>query len=316
MRFDVSVVILTYFPDKDKLLKTLKSVLLQKGVSFEIIVADDGSDQFFREQMEDMMRCFGFSDYGFVSHSENQGTVKNFYDAVKEAKGDVIKPISPGDFLYDENTLSNVYHFMKEKKADAAFGNLVYYCNENGFTVLDKKEPLFDAPYLCTADYDSKKVAKNLILYSDFICGASLFYEAQALKEGLSDIAGTVIYAEDSVTQLFALLGKRILKIDDFVVFYEHGTGISTNQSFGSGRMLDDFIRFYDFLQKRFPKNRAVRNAGKKFRFIRHNKKIPYYLFRLTQLDQNVHSINMKRVARAFRCENYHLDFFHRVNSR
>ena len=47
MSFDVSVVILTYFPDKEKLLKTLKSVLLQKNVSYEILIADEGSDNFY-----------------------------------------------------------------------------------------------------------------------------------------------------------------------------------------------------------------------------------------------------------------------------
>ena len=315
MSFDVSVVILTYFPDKDKLLKTLKSVLMQKDVSYEILIADDGSDNFFQNDIEEIMQQLRFTDFKFITHNQNQGTVINFYDAVKEAKGDVIKPISPGDYLYSEDTLSKVYKFMKENKADVAFGNLIYYFNQDEFTVFNKKEPVCDTQYLCYENYNSKKIAKTLIKYSDSICGASLFYKPSVLSEGLSKIAGTVVYAEDSITQMFALLGKRILKLDDFVVFYEYGTGISTNKAFGSNRMLEDFLRFYRLLNKMFPENRYVKSAIKKFDLIRQNKKMQYYLYRLMQVDNNFYSIKQKNVLRKYRCINYNLDFFNKIDN-
>ncbi len=316
MSFDVSVIVLTYFPDRDKLLTTLKSVLMQKDVSYEILIADDGSDNFFQNDIEEIMKQYNFTDFKFVAHSKNQGTVINFYDAVKQATGNVIKPISPGDYLYSEDTLSKVCSFMKENEADVAFGNLVYYLNENEFTVFDKKEPICDEPYLCYENYNSKKIAKRLIKYSDSICGASLFYKSSVLSEGLSKIAGTVVYAEDSITQMFALLGKKILKIKDFVVFYEYGTGISTNKAFGSNRMLEDFLRFYGLLNKMFPKNRYIKSAIKKFGLIRNNKKLQYYLYRLALVDNNFYSIKQKNILRKYRCINYSLDFFNKINSR
>lgn len=316
MSFDVSVIVLTYFPDRDKLITTLKSVLMQKKVSYEILIADDGSDNFFQSDIEEIMRRYNFTDFKFVAHSKNQGTVINFYDAVKEAKGNVIKPISPGDYLYDEDTLSKVYSFMNENEADVAFGDLVYYSNENKFTVFDKKEPICDELYFCYKNYNSKKIAKRLIKYSDSICGASLFYKSSVLREGLSKIVGTVIYAEDSITQMFALLGKKILKINDFVAFYEYGTGISTNKAFGSNRMLEDFLRFYVLLNKMFPKNSYIKSAIKKFGLIKNNKKIQYYLYRLTQADNNLYSIKQKMVLRKYQCVNYSLDFFNEINSR
>ncbi|MBQ3058125.1 MAG: glycosyltransferase family 2 protein [Clostridia bacterium] len=316
MSFDVSVIVLTYFPDRDKLITTLKSVLMQKKVSYEILIADDGSENFFQNDIEEIMRRYNFTDFKFVTHSKNQGTVINFYDAVKEAKGNVIKPISPGDYLYGEDTLSKVYSFMNENEADVAFGDLVYYSNENKFTVFDKKEPICDEPYFCYKNYNSKKIAKRLIKYSDSICGASLFYKSSVLREGLSKIVGTVIYAEDSITQMFALLGKKILKINDFVAFYEYGTGISTNKAFGSNRMLEDFLRFYVLLNKTFPKNSNIKSAIKKFGLIKNNKKIQYYLYRLTQADNNLYSIKQKMVLRKYQCVNYSLDFFNEINSR
>ena len=40
---DISVVVLTYNPDLNDLKKTLRSIMLQDGVDFEIVIADDGS---------------------------------------------------------------------------------------------------------------------------------------------------------------------------------------------------------------------------------------------------------------------------------
>ncbi len=315
MSFDVSVIVLTYFPNKAKLLKTLESVLMQKNISYEILIADDGSDSLYQEDIEKIMQEYEFTDFRFVIHDKNQGTVINFYDAVKLAKGKVIKPISPGDYFYCENTLFDVFNFMVENQADVAFGNLVYYSCENGFIVLDKKQPICDRPYFCYKNYNSNKVEKALIKYSDFICGASLFYKSSVLAEGLSKIVGTVIYAEDSVTQLFALEEKRILKTNDYVAFYEYGTGISTSKSFGPNRVLEDFLRFYKLLSRLYPKNRHIKTAIKKFDLIKQNKKLTYYLYRLTMIENNFYSLKQKFVLKRYNCNNYSLDFFNEITN-
>ena len=40
----VSVLVITYNPKKEKLMQTLNSILLQKGIKFEIVIADDGKN--------------------------------------------------------------------------------------------------------------------------------------------------------------------------------------------------------------------------------------------------------------------------------
>ena len=47
--YDISVYVLIYRPDYEKLFITLTSVILQKGCRYEIILADDGSED-FRQQ--------------------------------------------------------------------------------------------------------------------------------------------------------------------------------------------------------------------------------------------------------------------------
>ena len=49
---DVSVVVLTYNPDLRGLKRTLRSVMLQTGVNFEIIIADDGSSDNLSEEIK------------------------------------------------------------------------------------------------------------------------------------------------------------------------------------------------------------------------------------------------------------------------
>ena len=43
MRETVSVIVLTYNPDREKLFATLNSIIIQENIDIEIIVSDDGS---------------------------------------------------------------------------------------------------------------------------------------------------------------------------------------------------------------------------------------------------------------------------------
>ena len=53
--FDVSVCVITYRSDYNKLLTTLASVLHQKNCVFEIIIADDGTENFARKEIENFL---------------------------------------------------------------------------------------------------------------------------------------------------------------------------------------------------------------------------------------------------------------------
>ena len=48
--YEITVIVCTYNPDLQKLISTLKSVVLQKGVKIQVIVTDDGSsNNYFNE---------------------------------------------------------------------------------------------------------------------------------------------------------------------------------------------------------------------------------------------------------------------------
>ena len=53
MKTDVSVVVLTYNSDMEKLFGTLRSAICQKQIRFDIVISDDGSDNFDKERLSD-----------------------------------------------------------------------------------------------------------------------------------------------------------------------------------------------------------------------------------------------------------------------
>ena len=77
----------TYNPSWDKCVFTLDSILRQKDITFELIVTDDGSKTNQFEKFTDYFESKGFEDYQMACHEVNNGTVKNFYDGIKIAKG-------------------------------------------------------------------------------------------------------------------------------------------------------------------------------------------------------------------------------------
>lgn len=267
MNYDFSVVVLSYHPDREKLLATLRSAVMQKGISFEIIVADDGSPEFFEEDIRAALE--GVADYQIVAHAENQGTVKNLLDAVQAARGRYIKPISPGDFLYDENTLKAAADFMDRHQACAVFGDMVYYAFDGQLQLFDRKTPYDDAMYLPESKFSCRRAAKHQMVYNEYISGAAVFLERDTMLWGLQTISPAVRYAEDAMLQLFLLAGKRIYKMPRFAVWYEYGSGISTNGAMGfSTRLAQDFCRFYELLARTMPDKPHVKRTCATWRML------------------------------------------------
>lgn len=299
MQYDFSVIVLSYHPDREKLLATLRSALMQRDVSFEIIVADDGSPAFFEEDIRRTLD--GKVDYRILAHERNQGTVKNLLDAVSVAKGRYIKPISPGDYLYDGDTLKTVTDFMDEKNAPILFGDMVYYAWEDGLKLFDRKTPYDDGMYLAeNTNFSCRKAAKHQMVYNDNISGAAVFYERETMLWGLSTISSAVRYAEDTMLQLALLADKRIYRIPRFVVWYEYGSGISTNGALGfSSRLTEDFCRFYGLLRSVMPNAPYVRRTDATWRLLKKGR-IGNLARKCLELDKHLFRLRKEKLASAY----------------
>ena len=226
-KYDVSICVLTYHPDPREEMTTILSALKQEGVSFEIIIADDGSEKNLFPEAEALFRRHGFGDYQLIAHEKNQGTVRNCLDAVRKARGEYTKLISPGDYLYGRQVLKEITAYMRAKKSRACFSDLIHYPKSDPHRA--KTEAAMPR---ATAPYHRENLKEQQLYYlvlGDKACGAAWMTETETLKAYLELIAGKVIYSEDSVYRLMVADGIPLTHQAITSEFYQAGEGISTN---------------------------------------------------------------------------------------
>ena len=226
----VSVIVLVYNADKAKLNMTLRSILRQRNIDFEIIIADDGSTERLDSEMISLFNECGFENYSFTSHTENMGTCKNLFAALELVKSPLVKAISPGDALYDENTLSAWAEFMNKSDCDASFGKAVYYAEVEGETRIIKTAGAPKYPELYK-EGRRKSLFVDYLLANDTILGASLMMKTEVIKHYLSLFVDRVKYAEDYMLRLAIFENKKVCCFPQNAIFYEYGLGISTAKS-------------------------------------------------------------------------------------
>lgn len=237
----VTVAVISYNPVWEKLRNTLKSIVWQKNVDFEIVVADDGSEHDSFDKVEQYLKEKKITNYRLVKNPINQGIVKNVLSAVNVAQGKYIKLISPGDFLYDENTLHEFVDFAEKNPAAAYFSNLFYYSINDSGKILcydNKKNPYDIRPWI---QKDICKIRKNYLFYGDYICGASVIYNSKLLAKYLSEISKVAVWAEDMVL-IYMIANQEIVLYMNVPggIWYEYGIGISTKKSSVWGKRLHE----------------------------------------------------------------------------
>ena len=229
---DISVIVLTYNADLTELKRTLRSVMLQQGVSFEIIIADDGSKTDLTGDITSFFASSGFSDYKLVMNEENHGTVINVISGVEKASGRYVKLISPGDYLYDELSLKRLFDQVELNKAALVFGDVLFFDSGADKIVPIKKaaQPHTVKCYM-SEGYDHKKIRRNYLILDDYFHGISTLADRTVFLEHLKRIEGKVIYCEDLSYRLMAYGGVKMIYCPFVVAMYGYGQGISTSGS-------------------------------------------------------------------------------------
>ena len=223
---DVSVCVLSYQPDYEKLFATLTSIVQQVHCSFEIIIGDDGTPNFPQEEIELWLRQQGCRDCTILHSAENHGTVRNMMQMLSAARGRYIKAISPGDYLYCNDVLGKMLRFMEQEHYAVAFGRACYYHHDgSSYQLLDTMSPLNLGIYEAK-DYDAVK--KACVIYGDFILGALLMGERRMITAYTNEIVGHIIYGEDTIYLRMLADGIPIGFWNHNFIWYEVGSGIST----------------------------------------------------------------------------------------
>lgn len=241
----VTVLVLSYNPSWDKMKRTLNSVLMQTDINLEIIVTDDGSKDNMFDKIELLFEQNHFQNYLLLPSSVNEGICKNYLRGISTANGEYTKGISPGDYLYDERTLSEYYNYLKVNAIDVCFGNSIYYSDDKkGF----KCYKVLTCPKIIKIyqDYQKyrnfnhkRKIRFCYLVANDMIMGASTMAKTNILISYITKIVGRIKYTEDTIFRMMVCDNIDIYYFDRKILWYEYGTGISTSENEQWGKLLD-----------------------------------------------------------------------------
>lgn len=258
-----TVLVITYNSDWKKLRLTLESVVRQKMEDYEVVVADDASKENHFDKIRQFFCAHGFENYQLVGNETNHGTVKNLLSGLAVTSGKYVKFIGAGDALYEEETLQKVYDFMEENRYECCFGLMQGFQMKNADSVT---KLTFCHPFDMDAYRQNKqdKIIRNLVLYSDNTCGASICYRTDFAIAYMNRIQADVVYEEDIFQVLSALEGRQVQLFDDYMVWYEVSAGVSAKGHSRFAELLQqDVARFYKRLYEQYGDNRYVKKRYK-----------------------------------------------------
>lgn len=255
----LTVLVAQYRPDAAALRRTLASLALQTTRDFRVVLADDGSPQPYFAESIAWLAAHGISDVQTAAMEQNGGTVRNILNGLDKVATRWVLTLSPGDYLYDPDTLA---WWLERLQADAprvAFARQAYYTPGQNPAPAPGETPFDRTPY-DPARYDGRTVKRNLLLYDDGISGCGMVYEGALLRQALEAMAGRVRLAEDFAVRLFAVQGVPITRYDRLTTWYEYGEGVSTNAG-ARQRMAAEWQAMVELLRERYPRDLTVRLA-------------------------------------------------------
>lgn len=261
----VSIIIVLYNSDMIKAERTIKSAVSQKNIDFEIIVSDDGSKDNPKENIKAIFKKYNFTNYKININPKNVGTVKNILSALELSSGKYVYCISPGDMIYDDNTINCFFKFAEKNNASVCFGNYFDYRIVNDKPeILGRVSSSARIPFYC--EKKSFTMYKLLIMFGEGILGPAFFRERNYALKYIGQVSEVSKYVEDNTSVICSLADKvPIYYYDKKICWYECDTGISrSGNSEWNNRLFDDFRKTFELLIAHYPKDTILRAAYKK----------------------------------------------------
>ena len=225
--YEITVKVVCYNPQWEKLRLTLRSILLQQNCKFKIVISDDGSTENYFDRIKAYFRRYAFEDYELIASEENLGTVRNALQGAGLCEGIYTKGISPGDMLHGFFALRKWIDFMHENPdAVMSFSDAIYYHWEDGRIVTESRYANPQQAFI-----SGKDNVRAYLIDNDVCLGAATLCKREKVAPYLERIRNKVIFAEDNVYRLMCYFGEHFAHFKESSVLYEYGSGISTNGS-------------------------------------------------------------------------------------
>lgn len=211
----ISVVTITY-NNFDYLFENIDSVLMQNYENIEYIIADDGSNNFPRNDVIKHIskkKKQNIKKVVYLFAENNKGTVKNLDSAYKIASGKYLIPLSQDDAFIDESVITKIVNKMEENMFNILFTSRLAFDREN--------HPQFFMPHYM----DRNKIAH--------INSAERQYQAFVTGEHYNMASGSVMcLKKDFYAQLDGFDKRFRLWEDGPFILKVTGAGYALNFSF------------------------------------------------------------------------------------
>lgn len=226
----LSIPIIQFNPDYDRLILTIDSILRQEGIEYEMIISDDGSDKDYFNELKCYFERKGINNYRFIKSKINNGTVQNCLRALSECKYEVIKPISPGDFFFGTKRLCHWIDSLYEKNTEWSISDVLCYKKEGSFFYLES-HPCRPYDIEVYKKEEWKKIRYNYIFKNDIAYGSAMLIKKNLFIRYLEEISSEVVYAEDNAFRLMACDEILPSYYPVTTIMYEWGEGVSTSNN-------------------------------------------------------------------------------------
>lgn len=225
----ISIVVMVY-KNFSGLERTVDSVIMQNYDNIELIISDDGSDNYNDEYFDAIKeKCKDHFVNLVIQHNDkNVGTVKHFNKLIQAAQGDIVCPLSSGDIFITDDVIESISeHFIKTGCLICTAKRIEIGGNER---VLPKK---FQLKQLV----NSETSLNHILTYGNFIGGATTYYSKEIFKKfGYFDERYRL--CEDLPYFIKLLDNKEQISVLDKVTICYDLSGVSTLKN--RNRMLDD----------------------------------------------------------------------------
>ncbi len=220
-----SVVVLIY-NNSEYLNQCLESVLIQDYASIELIIVDDCSRSFNRDDIVSYLESNkkeNLVNYVVYQNEKNFGTVKSANGAIKKASGRFIKLLAADDALYDWKSLSHAAEALLASP-DGIIAGDVMRCDAHLEPIAEYHKNLLDnlnhlKPF---------EVFRLLCIHNDIVAGGVFFTKSFFEKYGYFDESYRLL--EDWPTWLTVTKkGCRILHSPFYAVRYRSNGGVGTS---------------------------------------------------------------------------------------
>ena len=121
----VTIIVLTY-KDFSGLNKTVEAILEQTYQNIEIIISDDGSENYQEDMFLPFQKKAEAENKKIIlkHHAQNEGTVKNINCALELATGDIIGFLGCGDYYASKEIIKEIVDEFLKKDAEVVTGKM------------------------------------------------------------------------------------------------------------------------------------------------------------------------------------------------